>query len=118
MINMKEKRQNFSLRLSPSERSALEEKALAAGLTLSDYLRWSGLRKKVKAVVPTVNRHTYLELGQIGKDFRQMTQSCCLAVQRGKGCNINLELLQALNEKLDQLGLELIGINPRREEDD
>lgn len=112
----KEKRQIFPLRLSPSERLELENKAAGAGLKLSQYLRQTGLRRKMRPRVPEINRETYLELGRIGNNLNQLTKVCHIALKQGTDCNIDINLLRSLGDKLDQVRLSVIGINP--EEDD
>ena len=110
----KEKRKNFPLRLSASERTALEAKAEAAGLKLSPYLRQAGLNKTVSSKgngVPEINRATYVELGRIGNNINQMTKAAHKFLQRGMGCNVNPTELSALLALLKQIRLEVVAID-------
>ena len=112
----KENRKIFSLRLSASERLELENKAAEVGLKLSEYLRQTGLRKKIRAKVPEINREMYLELGRIGNNLNQITKNCHIALQQGKEFNIDINLLQSLTDKLDEVRLSVIGINPEKDD--
>ena len=108
----RERRENFALRLSPSEKTALIEKATDAELTLSEYLRSTGLKKHLRPPVPQINRETYVELGRIGNNINQMTKACHTAINQGRGCNINPAALSSLKKQLDLLRLQVIGIDP------
>ena len=116
----KEKRKNFPLRLSASERTALEAKAEAAGLKLSPYLRQAGLNKTISSKgngVPEINRATYVELGRIGNNINQMTKAAHKSLQRGMGCNIDPRELLALRDLLKQIRLEVLTISDSSEND-
>lgn len=117
--NKKETRQIFPLRLSQSERLALEHRAAEAGLKLSEYLRRAGLGKPQRRLVPEINRQTYIELGRIGNNLNQLTKACHLALKQGGSLSIDPALLQSLSERLDLLRLEVLGVNSNdRDEDD
>ena len=108
-----EKRKNFPLRLSPSERAVLEEKAKSCGLKLSAYLREAGLKKKISSRVnrvPEINRATYVELGRIGNNINQIAKAANISVKRGMGCNVNPRELSALLALLKQIRLEVMAI--------
>jgi hypothetical protein len=115
-----EKRKNFPLRLSPSERIALEEKAESAGLKLSSYLRQAGLNKSIlnkTKSVPEINRATYVELGRIGNNINQMTKTAHKSLQRGMVCKIDPTELSALLKLLKQIRLEVMAISTGVEDD-
>lgn len=112
----KENRKIFSLRLSASERLELENKAAEVGLKLSEYLRQTGLRKKIRAKVPEINREMYLELGRIGNNLNQLTKNSHIALQQGNEFNIDIQVLQSLTDKLDEVRLSVIGINPEKDD--
>lgn len=108
-----ERRKNYPLRLSGSERAALEAKAAAAGLKLSAYLRQAGLNKTVSAQfesVPAINRLTYTELGRIGNNINQMTKAAHTSLQRGMGCNIDPDDLNNLLALLKKIRLEVLAV--------
>ena len=110
----KERRKNFPLRLSASERAALESKAESAGLKLSPYLRQAGLNKSISNktnLVPEVNRAIYVELGRIGNNINQITKAAHKSLQRGTGCNINPSELSALLALLKQIRLEVMAVD-------
>ena len=116
----KEKRKNFPLRLSASERTVLEAKASAAGLKLSPYLRQAGLNKTISSKtnrVPAINRATYVELGRIGNNINQMTKAAHKSLQRGMGCNVNPTELSALLRLLKQVRLEILAIEQQEDDD-
>ena len=109
-----ERRKNYPLRLSSSERAALEAKAEAAGLKLSAYLRQAGLNKTVSAkkeLVPAINRLTYTELGRIGHNINQMTKAAHKSLQRGMGCNVDPDELNGLLVLLKKIRLEVLAIS-------
>ena len=113
-------RENYQLRLLPSERSAMEQKAREAGLKLSEYLRSAGLNKTISSknnLVPEINLATYVELGRIGNNINQLTKAAHKSLQRGMGCNINPDELSALLKLLKQIRLEVTAID-RLEDDD
>ena len=115
--NPREKRKTYPLRLANSERAALEENAISAGMKLSEYLRWAGLKKHLRPRVPEINRQIYVELGRIGNNLNQMTRACHVALKQGTGCNIDPALLQSLSESLDQVRLAVIAVAPEAEDD-
>lgn len=115
-----EKRKNFPLRLSPSERIALEQKAAEAGLKLSPYLREAGLNKTIAKKtnsIPEINRATYDELGRIGNNINQLTKAAHISLKRGTGCNVNPSELSALLSLLKQIRLEVLAIADETEND-
>ena len=117
----KEKRKNFPLRLSKSERAALEEKAKAAGLKLSSYLRQAGLNKTISTKqerVPEINRFTYVELGRVGNNINQLTKAAHKSLQRGTDCNVNFGELSALLALLKQIRLEVMAVDQQQSSDD
>lgn len=117
----KEKRKNFPLRLSASERTALEAKASAAGLKLSSYLRQAGLNKTISSnnnLIPEINRATYVELGRISNNINQITKAAQKSLQRGMGCNIDPRELLALRDLLIQIRLEVLNISDSGGEND
>lgn len=111
-------RQIFPLRLSQGERATLEQRAAEAGLKLSEYLRQAGLKRKGRTRVPEINRQTYIELGRIGNNLNQLTKACHIALSQGYGCHLDPTLLQSLSDKLDQIQLEVIGVNPNSSDED
>lgn len=112
-------RENYQLRLLPSERLAMEQKAREAGLKLSEYLRSAGLNKTIRpsTKIPEINLATYVELGRIGNNINQLTKAAHKSLQRGMSCNINPTELSALLTLLKQIRLEVIAID-RQEDDD
>ncbi len=113
----KEPRKIFPLLLSPSERVELERRAAEAGMKLSEYLRRAGLKRKRRARVPDINRQTYIELGRIGNNLNQIAKACHLNPSVG-GCHLDPNLLQSLCDQLDQVRLELLGVDPYSEEEE
>lgn len=113
-----EVRQIFPLRLSQEERATLEQRAAEAGLKLSEYLRQAGLKRKGRTRVKEINRQTYIELGRIGNNLNQLTKACHIALKQGYSCNLDPTLLQSLSEQLDQIRLEVIGVNPNSSHED
>ena len=120
MVRPKQKvvRENYQLRLLPSERSVMEQKAREAGLKLSEYLRSAGLNRTSKInLVPEINRKIYVELGRIGNNINQLTKAAHKSLHRGMGCNINPDELSALSTMLKQIRSELIAIEHHTEDD-
>lgn len=112
-------RENYQLRLLPSERSAMEKKASDAGLKLSEYLRSAGLNKTIRpsTKIPEINLATYVELGRIGNNINQLTKAAHKSLQRGMGCNINPDELSALLKLLSEIRLEVTAIDRQTEDD-
>lgn len=116
-----ETRQIFPLRLSPSEKTALEAKATEADLKLSEYLRAAGLKQKIsrQQPVPEVNRMTYVELSRIGINLNQLAKACNIAIQRGGGCNIDPSVLEDLRLTLQKIGYSVISdLDPDEEKEE
>ena len=113
-------RQNYQLRLSPSERSTMEEKAQQAGLKLSEYLRSAALNKTIRpqAKIPEINRATYVELGRIGNNINQLTKAAHTSLKRGMGCNVEPTELSKLNDLIKRMRLEILAIYLAPDEDD
>ena len=108
-----ERRKNFPLRLSTTERAALEEKAKEAGLKLSAYLREAGLNKTIqnkKKFIPQINRAVYVELGRIGININQLAKAANTSVLKGLECNINTNELSELLSLLQEIRLSVMGI--------
>ena len=108
----KEKRQIFSLRLSSSERLELENKAAEAGLKLSEYLRQTGLRRKIRSKVPEINREMYLELGRIGNNLNQLTKNCHIALQQGNEIRLFFLLVIYCVNGVDKTGQRIGSVCP------
>lgn len=112
----KEVRQNYSLRMSHSERQIMKQKADMANLKLSEYLLSTGLNTTIRSPVkvPELNRATYVELGKIGININQISKTLYSFLHREIKCNVNLtELqteLQALNLQIQETRLEIVGI--------
>ena len=113
-------RENYQLRLLPSERSAMEQKAAAANLKLSEYLRAAGLSKTIRSQpkIPEINRATYVELGRIGNNINQLTKTAHASLKRGGSCNVNLAELSQLNDLIKRMRLEILAVylSPDEEE--
>ena len=105
-------RENYQLRLLPSERERLEQLAAGANLKLSEYLRSAGLNKTIKATakVPEINRATYVELGRIGNNVNQLTLAAHASVTRGVNCNIDTAKLSELSEIIQRMRLEILAV--------
>ena len=114
-----EKRKNWTLRLSPSERATLEEKAASVGLKLSPYLREAGLKKTIqpKNPIPEINRATYVELGRIGNNINQIAKAAHISIKRGTGCNVNPHELSALLTVLKEIRLQVLAISDNQKDD-
>lgn len=105
-------RENYQLRLLPSERKTMEQKAAAANLKLSEYLRAAGLNKTIRSQpkVPEINRATYVELGRIGNNINQLTKAAHTSLKRGGSCNVNVAELSELNDLIKRMRLEILAV--------
>lgn len=91
---------------TPAEAKAIKAKALAAGLSASDYIRHAVLNRELKTV-PAVNKITYDELLKIGINLNQ----CCKLMHIGKRDDEALKTsMQALIAKLAEIRKELLGV--------
>ena len=113
-------RQNYQLRLSPSERSQMEEKAQQAGLKLSEYLRAAALNKTIRqrAKIPEINRATYVELGRIGNNINQLTKAVHVSLKRGGSGNVDPIPLSELSNLIKRMRLEILAIYLADDEED
>lgn len=111
----KEVRKNYPLRLSPSERRALKEKADAANLKLSEYIRVSALKAIIHspAKIPELNRNTYVELGRIGENINQIAK-VFNSIPTEQIAHTKLQLLlselQLLKSQIQRTRLEITAI--------
>ena len=105
-------RENYQLRLLPSERERLEQLAAGANLKLSEYLRSAGLNKTIRATVkvPEINRATYIELGRIGNNINQLTKAAHASITRGANCNIDTDKLSELSKIIQRMRLEILAV--------
>ena len=105
-------RENYQLRLLPSERKIMEEKAAAANLKLSEYLRSAGLDKTIRPTikVPEINRASYIELGRIGNNINQLTKAAHASVTRGGNCNVDTKKLSELSDLIKRMRLEILAV--------
>ena len=112
-------RENYQLRLLPSERKTMEQKAAAANLKLSEYLRAAGLNKTIRSQpkVPKINRATYVELGRIGNNINQLTKAAHTSLKRGGSCNVNVAELSELNDLIKRMRLEILAVYLSPDED-
>ena len=97
-MSEKERGEKFVLRIKPSIRQILEEKAKATGVTLSEYLRRCGLEKQLFTAPTEVNRFAYLELGEIANQLEQLLQ----------GQKITRRLINSLSSRLRKVQTKLI----------
>lgn len=113
-------RENYQLRLLPSERKTMEQKASAANLKLSEYLRAAGLNKTIRSQpkVPEINRATYVELGRIGNNINQLTKAAHASLKRGGSGNVNVAELSELSALIKRMRLEILAIYLSPEEED
>ena len=105
-------RLNYQLRLLPSERKIMEQKAEAANLKLSEYLRSAGLNKTIRSQpkVPEINRATYVELGRIGNNINQLTKAAHVSLKRGGSGNVNVAELSELSALIKRMRLEILAV--------
>ncbi|MGB5634025.1 MAG: plasmid mobilization relaxosome protein MobC [Waterburya sp.] len=113
-------RENYQLRLLPSERKTMEQKAEAANLKLSEYLRAAGLNKTIRSQpkVPEINRATYVELGRIGNNINQLTKAAHASLKRGGSGNVNVAELSELNDLIKRMRLEILAVYLAPDEED
>lgn len=102
-------------RLTPTEYEQVSQKK--GSQSWSSFLRQAALDQEpsppvTPSPVPEINRQTYWELGQIGKNLNQQTKATHLALKQGHPLPIEPETLEALKAKIDQVRLELLGVSP------
>ena len=108
----RQKREIFSIRLSPTERQAIENLADTAGMKLGEYIRATALNQKIPRSVPKINREIYIELGRIGNNINQIARVANVGIKRGDRLNVEMNQLSELSEYLDRLKLEVLAISP------
>lgn len=92
--------------LTAHEYGQIAAKAEAASLTPADFLRQSGLGKRIVAPPPEANREALLELNQIGRNLNQL-----LVLIRVGEVQLDAETenrIEATAELLRQVAKELI----------
>lgn len=63
-----------AVRVSPSELAALRERAAAAGLSLSRFVRSAALGLRIRPPMPATDLVVASELGRIGNNLNQLTR--------------------------------------------
>lgn len=106
MLDIERRSIKFHGGFTYGEAELIAEKAIAAGVTESEYIRHAVLQRELKTV-PAINKDAYHELGKIGVNINQ-----CARLING-GSNANAELAQALSQLkivITQLRQELLGV--------
>ena len=104
------------VRLTPAERADLEAKANIAGLTLSELLRSSTLKRQLPVKVSSVAISTYRELGKIGVNLNQLTKAVNTANKMGHSLSIDATYLEELRSLLLKVQLEVAGANTHQKQ--
>ncbi len=119
MPKKKTRTEYIALLLTPEERKDWESKASAALMKLSQYIRHCVESRAIAHALPTINKHTYLELGRIGTNLNQAVTALNYAKKAGQPLPQLDELsgtIHSLNQKLNSLRLQLLGLAPEVEE--
>lgn len=106
----------LNLRVTPAERDSLELKAKVAGLSLSELLRSSALKRQLPVKVSSVAISTYRELGKIGVNLNQLTKAVNTANKMGHSFSIDATYLEELRSLLLQVQLEVAGANTHQKQ--
>lgn len=111
-----ERLKTVPLRMTDSERQEAQEQANEAGLSLSAYLRARTLGKRVRSIVPAVNRAAYAELARTTANLNQIAAH----LNAGGGTDTSVMGLRQLLEQAAQevriLRLALLGIQQEGDE--
>ena len=70
--NKKEAR--IDIRATKYEKTQLQVKAKASGMSLAEYLINSGLNRRITNTTPAINKSLYLELCRQGNNLNQLTR--------------------------------------------
>lgn len=119
MPKKKTRTEYIALLLTPEERKDWESKASAAGMKLSQYIRHCVERRAIAPPLPTINKQAYQELGRIGTNLNQAVAALNYAKKAGQPLPQldELELaIHSLDERLNSLRLQLLGLAPEVEE--
>lgn len=109
------------VRMTESEHA--EVKAKQGNLSQSAFMRRAALdddipQQRARPPVPAVNRQLYLELGQIGENLKQQADACHEALQQGQTLPLSPKTISAVADKVDQVRLALLGIDPDEDDGD
>lgn len=91
-----------------AEAQAIEHKALAAGISESEYIRHAVLNRELKTV-PAINKDTYYELGKIGVNINQIAHSLNLSLSGADKERIN-SVFNQFKIMIAELRKQLLGI--------
>lgn len=95
------------IRYTHEERERLYEASRSVGLSLSEYVRRSALKRPMpKPPVSEVNRETYRELCRIGNNLNQLMRS----IHEGKAYSVDIALLYELKTLVKDIGLQTLGV--------
>lgn len=97
----------IGVRVNPVELADLETKAQAAGVTVTEWLRLAGLRRRAPAgVVPAINREAWVELARLAANLNQLAR----AANEGQTVTVNEQLLSRLMDQVQALRRGLLGV--------
>lgn len=104
LYRKKELRTKIDCYLTPAEREVVAEKAQAAHLPVSVFMRQAGLGHRVHAV-PTGNAERWAELAKLAANLNQLTHHA----NAGREVGIATSLLDDLHREVQGLRRELLG---------
>lgn len=105
MLNIEKRSIKYHGGFTVAEAQMIAEKAAAAGITESEYIRHAVLAREFKTV-PAVNKETYQELGKIGVNINQIAHSLNVSASSTDKERINLvfnKFMSAIGEIRKQL---------------
>jgi len=96
-----------------AELADIQRKADASGLRPTTWIRQAALsRQPIRAVVPALNREAYSELARLAGNINQLTR----AAHEGR-VPYSPTQFEQLQRKIQELRLDLLGVNRDRQND-
>ena len=97
----------IGVRVNAAELAELESKADAAGVSVTEWLRLAGLRRRAPAgVVPAINRDAWAALARSAANLNQLTK----AVNEGRDLRVDVDALRLMYREIQTLRQQLFGV--------
>jgi hypothetical protein len=98
----------IGVRVNATELAELESKAKVAGVSVTEWLRLAGLRRRAPAgVVPVINRQAWAALARSAANLNQLTK----AVNEGRTAGVDANALRLMYREIQTLRQQLLGVS-------
>lgn len=98
----------IGVRVNAAELAELESKANTAGVSVTEWLRLAGLRRRAPAgIAPAINRQAWAALARSAANLNQLTK----AVNEGRQIGVDVNALRIMYREIQTLRQQLLGVS-------